>query len=148
MNTASQYDANARVSELIARYSDPHACAATLLCDRHEPTATAWTVVTPDLASVTMTYADLRRDSERFAAALVALGVGQGDCVATLMGKSREYLVTLLGIWRLGAVHVPLFTAFAPSAIAARVLGSAAKVLVSDGNQLPKLASSEEFPDD
>ena len=27
------------------------------------------------------------------------------------MGKSREFLVALIGIWRLGAVHVPLFTA-------------------------------------
>jgi acetyl-CoA synthetase len=70
------------------------------------------------------------------------MGVSPGDRVATLMGKSTEYLVTLMAIWRLGAVHVPLFTAFAPSAIALRLAGSAAKIVVCDENQQAKLAPS------
>lgn len=37
-----------------------------------------------------------------------------------MMGKSAELVIALLGIWRLGAVQVPLFTAFAPGAIAVR----------------------------
>lgn len=64
------------------------------------------------------------------------------------MGKSTEYLVTLMAIWRLGAVHVPLFTAFAPSAIALRLKGSAAKVVVCDASQQAKLVPGADIPAD
>jgi acetyl-CoA synthetase len=59
------------------------------------------------------------------------------------MGKSRVYLVTVMAIWRLGAVHVPLFTAFAPPAIAFRLISSGCKLVVCDTAQRPKLTSDE-----
>ena len=101
-----------------------------------------------DFSTETLTYGDLRARSERVAAGLVELGVSPGDSVATLMGKSVEYLATVVAIWRLGAAHVPLFTAFAPPAIAMRLEGSGASVIVTDSGQRPKLddvgiASSE-----
>jgi acyl-CoA synthetase (AMP-forming)/AMP-acid ligase II len=58
----------------------------------------------------------------------------------------RHYLVTLLAIWRLGAVHVPLFTAFAPPAIAYRLLGSNARLVVCDPAQQGKLAPCDAMP--
>jgi acetyl-CoA synthetase len=51
-----------------------------------------------------------------------------------------------MGIWRLGAVHVPLFTAFAPAGIALRLTGSRAKVVVCDAEQQDKLAPGEDMP--
>ncbi|MEU6221169.1 AMP-binding protein [Streptomyces sp. NPDC047022] len=101
----------------------------------------AFTVVGADLAGRDLTYGWLRTRSEQAAAALAALGVGPGDRVATLMGKGADLVVTLLGIWRLGAVHLPLFTAFGPSAIAARLSAGAAKVVVCDTGQRAKLES-------
>ena len=62
------------------------------------------------------------------AGALKALGVTKGDRVATLLPKSPELLITTLGLWRLGAAHVPLFTAFGPQAITSRVKNSQASV--------------------
>jgi acetyl-CoA synthetase len=135
-----------RIAELIAIYSAPDACAAALLCDRHPAGAQAYAVIAPDLSKRVIGYGELKQDSERFAAALQARGIGPGDRVATLMGKSREYLVALMGIWRLGAVHVPLFTAFAPPAIALRLAGSNAKAAICDAAQLPKLASVDNPP--
>ena len=64
------------------------------------------------------------------------------------MGKSADLVATLLAIWRLGAVHVPLFTAFAPPAIAVRLHGSAAKVVVCDASQRSKLEPGEDIPAD
>jgi acetyl-CoA synthetase len=64
------------------------------------------------------------------------------------MGKSRDLLCLLVGIWRLGAVHVPLFTAFAPPAIAFRLQGSGAKVVVCDAAQEAKLDPGEAIPAD
>src|SRR3546814_11735503 len=55
--------------------------------------------------------------------------------IVTLMGKSVDYLVTLLAIWRIGAVQVPLFTAFAPPAIAYRLAASECKLIVCDPSQ-------------
>jgi acetyl-CoA synthetase len=135
-----------RVEELIARFGAPDVSVAKLLCDDHDPSALAYRIVAPDLTVVDLTYGELRRESERFAAAMTDLGLGEGDRIATLMGKSREYLIALMGIWRMGAVHVPLFTAFAPPAIAERLIGSKAKAVVCDAAQAGKLDPSEVIP--
>ncbi len=130
---------NERVDELVARFSAPEACLAELLCDSHDPDLVAFTLIHEDFSHDNLTFGELRERSERIAAGLVELGVSSGDSVATLMGKSADYLATLVGIWRLGAAHVPLFTAFAPPAIAMRLEGSAAKVVVTDTSQRSKL---------
>jgi acetyl-CoA synthetase len=137
-----------RIGELLALYGAADACAAELLCDRHDPRAVAYRVIAPDLSAQAITYGELRQESEKFAAALQSLGIGAGDRVATLMGKSRQYLIALMGIWRLGGVHVPLFTAFAPPAIALRLSGSRAKAVVCDPSQRAKLTPGDDIPAD
>lgn len=129
------------LSALLSEYSSPHACAADLLCDRHRGDAVAFTIVAEDLTSTHLTYAELREQSARFAAALADLGVGPGDRVATLMGKSAYLILVLLGIWRRGAVHVPMFTAFAPAAVEFRLRQSRAKLIVTDSDQRHKLSN-------
>jgi acetyl-CoA synthetase len=136
----------ADVDRCLRRYGAADVCVAEQLCDAHPPDSIAFTFVGPDLTATTLTYGELRERSERVAAALRELGVGQGDRVATLMGKSADLAVVLLAIWRLGAVHVPLFTAFAPPAIAIRLIGSRAKVVVCDPSQRTKLVSGETMP--
>jgi len=116
---------------------------AELLCDRHQADRTAFTVIHPDLQTTDLSYGWLQERSERAAAALVRLGVQPGDRVATLMGKSAELVVVLLGIWRLGAVHVPLFTAFAAPAIEIRLRSSGASVVVADRSWADKLAGAD-----
>ncbi|MEV0555181.1 AMP-binding protein [Streptomyces sp. NPDC050597] len=137
-----------RVRELLARFASPEACAAELLCDRHPADAVAFTVVEADLSSRDLTFGEIRRDSARCAAALAGIGVDPGDAVAVLMGKSADLIVALVGIWRRGAVHVPLFTAFAPPAIALRLEASVAKAVVVDADQRHKLAPGEDMPAD
>lgn len=144
--SAARGDVDDRVDELLAVYADQAANVAQLLCDRHPADAVAYTLVEPDLSSRQLTYGELRDSSERFAAALHELGVGPGDRVATLLGRRAEHLVAVLGIWRLGAVHVPLFTAFARPAVALRLADSAAKVVVCDDGQRPKLAAGGDMP--
>ncbi|MEV0341543.1 AMP-binding protein [Nocardia sp. NPDC050713] len=141
-------DLDARVRELLECYDGPEACAAELLCDRHPAERVAFTVVDADLSATDLTYGELRERSARFAAALAGLGVGRGDRVATLMGKSADLIVALLGIWRRGAVHVPLFTAFAPPAIAFRLAAARAALVVADADQAVKLAPGDDIPAD
>jgi acetyl-CoA synthetase len=131
-----------------ARYTDPDASAADLFCDSHPAQAVAFTLVQPDLTATDLTYEWLREQSARFARGLTSIGVKPGDRVATLMGKSADFLVAVLGIWRLGAVHVPLFTAFAPGAISLRLASSAASAVICDEDQRSKLAPGEDMPSD
>jgi acetyl-CoA synthetase len=137
-----------RVAQLLDRYTTPEACLARLLCDDHPADRVAFTVVEPDLSTHDLSYGRLRVQSERCATTLATLGVGRGDCVGVLMSKSEELIIALMAIWRLGAVHVPLFTAFAPPAIAMRLSVSAAKVVIVDGDQRAKLDPSEDVPAD
>lgn len=130
---------DARVQELVAEFSTDDACLAHLLCDRHDPASIAFKLVHRDFSTDVLSFGELRERSERVAVGLADAGVGVGDSVATLMGKSAEYLATVVGIWRVGATHVPLFTAFAPPAIELRLQGSRAKVIVVDSAQRSKL---------
>ncbi|MFC7549678.1 AMP-binding protein [Plantactinospora sp. GCM10030261] len=133
-----------RVAELRSMYDAPKACAADLLCDRHPGDRVAFRVVDVDLTFRDVTFAELADRSRRVAAALAELGVQPGDRVATVMGKSLDLVVALLGIWRRGAVHVPLFTAFAESTVAARLAASRAKAVVCDAAHRHKVGSGKD----
>lgn len=69
------------------------------------------------------------------------------SAVSAGMGTGEDYLVALLATWRLGAVHVPLFTAFAPPAVEMRLAASGAKLVICDAAQRAKLDRvQEEMP--
>ncbi|WP_371658907.1 AMP-binding protein [Streptomyces sp. NBC_00280] len=137
-----------RVAELTARFAAPSLDVAGLLCDQHPADRVAFTVVDGAGGASTLSYGELASDSHRCARALQGLGVGPGDRVATLMGKSTDLVTVILAIWRLGAVYVPLFTAFAPQAIALRLEGSGAHVVIVDPDQRHKLDPGPDMPDD
>lgn len=128
------------VERLRVQFRDPGFSVAEALCDRHPVDATAFLGVDPDLSVTKLTFGDLAEQSKRLATALAERGVTPGSRVGVLMGKSVQLPVVLLAIWRLGAVHVPLFTAFAGPAIAMRVTSAAAELIVVDPDQVSKLA--------
>ncbi|OBH14830.1 acetate--CoA ligase [Mycobacterium sp. E3247] len=78
-----------------------------------------------------LTYAELGRLSRRFSGALRSLGINKGDRVFTLMGRSPELYIAMLGALRIGSVVSPLFSAFGPEPIATRVNIGQADVLVT-----------------
>ncbi len=82
-------------------------------------------------ARADMSYAELARQSARFANALRSLGVAPGDRVFLLCGRIPELYVAALGALRLGCVISPMFSAFGPEPIATRMKLGAAKVLVT-----------------
>ena len=123
----------------LAEYGAETADVGHLLCDRHHPDGVAFVHVDSDLSSTILTYGELADSSRRLATVLAARGVTTGTCVPVLMGKRRELVITLLALWRLGAVHVPLFTAFAAGAIRLRVEGAEAGLVVTEPSQRSKL---------
>jgi acetyl-CoA synthetase len=128
-----------RLIELVDVFSAPDADPAWLLCDCHPAGSIAFTFMESDGSRADMTYGEMRERSEQFAGVLMALGVGPGDRVATLMGKSADLITVLLGTWRVGAVYVPLFTAFAADAVRSRLQGAGVKLVVADAAETAKI---------
>ena len=80
-----------------------------------------------------LTYAELDAGSERWAAALRALGVAAGDRVALLAGNSAEAVALFGGCLRTGAVLVPLNWRLAAPELSPVLADAAARVLVGEG---------------
>ncbi|MCP1337529.1 acetate--CoA ligase [Futiania mangrovi] len=77
------------------------------------------------------TYADLARESARFARLLTDLGVRRGDVVFSLLGRVPELYLAVLGTLKMGAVYSPLFSAFGPEPVRSRMEIGGARVLVT-----------------
>jgi len=55
-----------------------------------------------------LTYADLERETDRFASALVKLGVKPGDRVSIALPNCPQFMIGEIGIWKVGAIACPL----------------------------------------
>lgn len=137
---------DAQVQEWVSAYSGDSVAVAELLCDRFAADGEKVALFYEDGEGreEELTFARLRELSASFAGALRELGVDEGDRVATLLPKSPELMISLLGIWRLGAVHVPLFTALGPEAVGYRLDDSGAKVVVTNRTYRDKLGEDGE----
>ncbi len=76
-------------------------------------------------------YAELSAAANRFANVLAQKGVAKGDRVFSLLGRVPELYVAALGTLKNGSVFSPLFSAFGPEPIKARMAIGNAKVLVT-----------------
>ncbi|QDQ90287.1 AMP-binding protein [Rhodococcus sp. WB9] len=110
------------------------ACLGRWLTDPAAADRTAVAHEAEDGTVRSLSYRELAADVERAAAGLRELGVGKGDAVALFLPMIPEAVVSVYAVARLGAVLVPLFSGFAPSAIASRIVDADAKVvIVADG---------------
>ncbi len=78
-----------------------------------------------------LTYAELARETSRFANVLDTLGVGAGEAVFCLTGRIPELYVAALGTLKHRSVFAPLFSAFGPEPIEARITRGEGVVLVT-----------------
>src|SRR5690348_9632647 len=90
------------------------------------------------------TYSQLRDMSNQFANVLAGLGIKKGDRIGGLLSKNPAILPMLIGIWKLGAVYVPLFTAFAAPAVAYRLRHSETCAVVTSEEQLAKVREAQQ----
>ncbi len=108
---------------------------AAIAVDRHviagkgNVTAIRWLGI--EGGTVDISYAELQRQTNRFANALTSLGIKRGDKVFALSGRLPGLYVSALGTLRHGAVFSSLFSAFGPDPIATRMTIGKAKVLVT-----------------
>lgn len=109
-----------------------------------DATVERWARQTPDAVAVvhesedgvvrSITFADLADQVARLRTGLRARGIGKGDAVVIYLPMTPEAVVATYAIASIGAIVVPLFSGFAPSAIAARVQDAGARaVITADG---------------
>lgn len=84
-----------------------------------------------DGARCEITYADLARDTARFANILRTHGLEPGDAVFSLTGRVPDLYVAALGTLKAGMVFTPLFSAFGPEPIRTRMEIGDGKVLIT-----------------
>jgi crotonobetaine/carnitine-CoA ligase len=87
-------------------------------------------------------YSARRVDDEagRLAAALAGIGVGRGDRVASLLENGPEQVVTFFATLRLGAVAVPVNTAYKGEFLRHQLADSGARVVVVQGDFAGRVA--------
>ena len=86
-----------------------------------------------------ITYAEMRSRARSSAAALVALGIGPGDRVAIFMGTSPEWVYLWFGTAYLGAVTVPINTAYRGDFLANQLRDSGTKLVATDASLAERL---------
>lgn len=146
MEVRSLGDVHLQIGQWLDAYNSAQVDVAGLLCDRHDAQRVALHFESASGRRESLTYGELQEQSRRFAGVLRGLGVGKGDRVALLLPKTPELLVAAVALWRLGAVYIPLFTAFGPDAVAVRVSDAGAKVVITDSTNRSKLSGVSGIP--
>jgi len=107
--------------------------------DDHDPAARALTVVAADRTARDYTFGDVKEQANRLGNALAELGIGRGDVVAVVNPASFETGVAYTGVWRMGAVALPLSSLFGPDALAYRLSNSDTKAVITSAANAPKV---------
>ncbi len=113
--------------------------AAVLAVDRHvregrgERCALVW--VGGAGQSRRYSYADLRRETDRWANALASLGLRAGDLVCTSLPRVPELYLALLAAVKLGATVAPLFAGLDPEVLRTRLGELAPRALLTSAGR-------------
>jgi len=105
-------------------------CIDRHLATRGEQTAIIWEGDNPD-ESKHVTYNELHVQVSKLANVYKNMGVGKGDRVVLYLPMIPEAAYAMLACARIGAVHSIVFAGFSPEALAARVEGCKASLIVT-----------------
>jgi acetyl-CoA synthetase len=120
------------------------------VCDRfaeRDPGRLAIIAVQSDGRIHEVSYGWLRDTSNRLANALAAYNIGRGDRVAILLPQSPEVAAIHVGIYKLGAVALPLAMLFGPDALSYRLQNSGARALITNTQGLAKISGVPRAPE-
>ena len=106
-------------------------CIDRHLATRGDQTAIIWEPDDPSDDAKHITYRELHGAVCRMANILEELGVRKGDRVVIYLPMVPEAAYAMLACARIGAVHSIVFAGFSPDALAARVNGCDAKLVIT-----------------
>ncbi|WP_226782687.1 acetate--CoA ligase [Oceaniglobus trochenteri] len=106
-------------------------CIDRHLAERADQTAIIWEPDSPEDEAQHITFRELHEKVSKFANVLKELRVKKGDRVIIYMPMIPEAAYAMLACARIGAVHSVVFAGFSPDALAARISGCQAKVVIT-----------------
>ncbi len=117
-------------------FADGQLNVAANCIDRHletrgDQTAIIWEPDSADDEALHISYKELHANTCKMANVLKDLGVGRGDRVVIYLPMIPEAAYAMLACARIGAIHSIVFAGFSPDALAARINGSEAKVVIT-----------------
>ena len=86
-----------------------------------------------------LTYRELSREADRFAAGLQTLGVGKGDRVALILPNCPQYVIAFYGALRAGAIVVPCSPLYTATELRHQLADAGARVAVVLSRAYPAL---------
>ncbi|GGL69694.1 acetate--CoA ligase [Halocalculus aciditolerans] len=129
-------------------------CVDRHLDDRGDEVAIEWVGEPTEEADRSITYEELHREVNEFAAALRDLGVGEDDVVTMHMPMIPAHPIALLACARIGAPHSVVFAGFSANALAERMNAADSEYLITAdgyyrrGDALDHLSKSREGLED
>ena len=105
-----------------------------------EPKRSALIEYRGDESPLHLSFGELAQQSNAFANALKAKGVGRGDRVALLLPQCFETAIAHVAIYKLGAIAVPLALLFGVEALEYRLQTAGVKVIVTNAVGLAKVS--------
>ncbi|WP_329165778.1 amino acid adenylation domain-containing protein [Streptomyces sp. NBC_01267] len=115
---------------------------ATVLGFLHEQVAAQPQEVALEDADHQWTFGELGDAVDAVAAELGRRGVGRGDCVGLMAGRSGRLFIGMLGIIRAGAVLVPLDAKLSPERFRHMIEAAGVSLLVVDSGVGPEAVAS------
>ena len=106
-------------------------CIDRHLATRANQTAIIWEPDSPTDEAKHITYQELHDNTCRMANVLADLGVTKGDRVVLYLPMIPEAAYAMLACARMGAIHSIVFAGFSPDALASRINGCEAKVVIT-----------------
>jgi acetyl-CoA synthetase len=106
-------------------------CVDRHLAKHKNKAALIWVPEPEDAPHEVITYQELYRRVNEFAALLQAAGVKAGDRITLHMPMVPELPVTMLACARLGAIHSQVFGGFSGAACGHRIADSTSKILIT-----------------
>jgi acetyl-CoA synthetase len=107
--------------------------------DKHEPDRVAMLWEDYKGNERRVTFGDIKDMANRIANVLSGLGVTKGDRVAVLLPSVPETAAAFIAAYKMGAILLSLSQLYGDDGIAHRLSDSQAKVLITDGNNRPRL---------
>jgi acetyl-CoA synthetase len=89
-----------------------------------------------------LAFAEVVDAAARYGGAFAAKGVEPGDVVITMIGNRPEWVFSMLGCWRTGAVVLPCNEMLRAKDLALRIASAAPKLVVTDERNRAELEAS------
>src|SRR6056300_1628085 len=130
-------DVNYNFGEVsIKWYEDGEMNVSANCIDRHlgtrgDQTAIIFEPDNPEDSAQHISYRELSEQVNRMANVFKDMGVGKGDRVIIYLPMIPEAAYAMLACARIGAIHSIVFAGFSPDALAARINGCDAKVVIT-----------------